>query len=119
MLGTKAKQVEDVKNYGLKVTFKIKPSSVDYKTKVPLPEFGSEHKKLVQFHENPEIIEVAKAPRVTMNATTFHNVLGHACEDTTRIAAKSYIIHLTNKFNPCKHFYKKNVQSFKSKNCNR
>ena len=63
---------------------------------------SDQQKKLVRFQENPNVIEAtAKAPRKTVNSTRFHNVLGHACEDTTRLTAKTYGISLTDKFLPC------------------
>ena len=94
MLGMRAKRIYNEQNYALGVS--------------------SYSPKMVRFQENPEIIEAtAKAPRVTVNATRFHNVLSHACEDTTRLTAKIYGINLTDKFQPCEYCAKARRAQFK------
>ena len=97
MLGMKAvRKIEQ--DYGLRVSTNHRPLDQQLEPY----SMNIQQQKLVRFQENPNVIEAtAKAPRKTVNTTRFHNVLGHACEDTTRLTAKTYGISLTEKFLPC------------------
>ena len=103
MLGVKATREKLMQDCALRANFNIKPTNDICKTSDPLPELQIKQKNMVQFQKDPDLIEAkAKEPRKEkISTTSFHHMLGHACEDTTRLTAKAYGIHLTNKFDNC------------------
>ena len=68
MLGVKATREKVMQDCTLRVNFDVKPTIDMYKTSDPLPKLSKKKKKMVQFQNDPDLIEAnAKAPKIEKN----------------------------------------------------